>query len=79
MFQIEYDAICRRTKKLEVDTTQVTTTNADKQAITIDKNCNATTQQDVTTPALGIVRRLCALKYLLSISYFTRWMIHQSI
>lgn len=68
MFQIEYDAICRRTKKLEVDTTQVTTTNADKQAITIDKNCNATTQQDVTTPALGIVRRLCAFKYLLSIS-----------
>lgn len=61
MFQIEYDAICRRTKKLEVDTTQVTTTNADKQAITIDKNCNATTQQDITTPALGIVRRLCAL------------------
>lgn len=40
----------------------MTTTNADKQAITIDKNCNATTQQDITTPALGIVRRLCALK-----------------
>ena len=32
---------------------QVTTTNADKQAITIDRNCNATTQQEMTTAVLG--------------------------
>ncbi|XP_054280941.1 tau-tubulin kinase homolog Asator isoform X3 [Macrosteles quadrilineatus] len=51
--EAEFDAVCRRTRKLEVDTTQVTTTNADKQGITIDRNCNATTQQDVTTPVLG--------------------------
>lgn len=50
---IDIEGVCRRTRKLEVETVQVTTTNADKQAITIDRNCNATTQQDMTTTVLG--------------------------
>uniref|UniRef100_A0A1B6EAG9 Protein kinase domain-containing protein n=2 Tax=Clastoptera arizonana TaxID=38151 RepID=A0A1B6EAG9_9HEMI len=53
---IEYDSVCRRMKKLEVDTTHITTTNnvpSDKQAITIDRNCNATIQQDINNAVLG--------------------------
>lgn len=50
---IDIEGVCRRTRKLEVETVQVTTTNADKQAITIDRNCNATTQQEMTTAVLG--------------------------
>uniref|UniRef100_A0A1B6KQV4 Protein kinase domain-containing protein n=1 Tax=Graphocephala atropunctata TaxID=36148 RepID=A0A1B6KQV4_9HEMI len=53
--EAELDALCRRARKMEGDTTQVTPTNTDKQAITIDRNCNATTNQDNTPPVPGDV------------------------